>query len=333
MNQQMNNPVYDSHSKSQMGYDNENAIFRQRQSSYAMPTLFALVALSYAVNIPSLVVGVMAYIESHKTPTAQQPLTTVMPNSSTWSYTGATGPAYWMNLSPAYTTCGTGKKQSPINIDSSKTLLAAATDPDLRLSYFQDVGKLVQNDFSNKVTLSNDGYGIKITTLGLFMSYGTLWYQLDNLRFHTPSEHTINGIALPGEIQFHFQSTAQRTLILSVLVEEGGLASPTYLADVLAKIPTSSVGQVLLVSLDMTQMLTGVLFPNGGNTTYSVPYYTYSGSLTTPPCSEDVTWLVLQQTIKIAASDLFKLQSAEGQNARPVQAINDRVVRSKSGTV
>eukprot|EP00960_Hanusia_phi_P046810 758053-Hanusia_phi.AAC.3 len=77
------------------------------------------------------------------------------------------------------------------------------------------------------------------------------------------------------------------------------------------------------LSLALT-MLTGVLFPNGGNTTYSVPYYTYSGSLTTPPCSEDVN-----QTIKIAASDLFKLQSA-GQNARPVQAINDRVVRSKS---
>ncbi|EKX40429.1 hypothetical protein GUITHDRAFT_142746 [Guillardia theta CCMP2712] len=288
MNQQMNNTVYDSASKSQMGYDSDYANLRQRQSGYAMPILFALVALSYAVNIPSLVVGVMAYVESHKTPKTVQsqpiivtpcylepPQSFLTAMSSTWSYSGLTGPSYWMNLSPLYTTCGTGKKQSPINIDSSLTQAAAATDPDLRLSYFQnqDVGKLVQNDFSNKVTLTNDGYGIKITTLGLFMNYGSLWYQLVNLRFHTPSEHT---------------STAQRSLILSVLVEEGGLASPAYLADVLAKIPTSSVGQVLQVSLDMTQMLTGILFPNGGNTTTAVPYYTYSGSLTAPPCSEDV---------------------------------------------
>jgi carbonic anhydrase len=147
-----------------------------------------------------------------------------------------------------------------------------------------------------------------------FQTYGQV-YELLQFHFHQPSEHLISGKAAEMEAHFVHQNQATGDLVvLAVLMSEGEMSQA--LESIWQQIPRSDAqtSQVSDLTINALQLL-----PEN-----SRQYYRYQGSLTTPPCSEIVTWLVLKQPVSVSKAQLTRFFQAIGNNARPVQALNQR---------
>jgi carbonic anhydrase len=232
------------------------------------------------------------------------------PNSSgdhaTFSYNGDTGPGFWDEINSACATTSTSR-QSPININWAKVDRSlTALDTQLGEASF---------------TLTNPGYTIKATpaTSGTLVLNGTT-YTLLQFHFHTLSEHTIKGQHSVMELHAVFQDENSNLAVIGVLYRMGK-ANP-FLAKILrAGLPEKTTSDPVTVNnLNLADT-----FPDLSS------YYTYPGSLTTPPCSETVTWLVLKQQAQLSASQYKEFQKVLGNDFRPVQPRNGRLVRATPG--
>jgi len=216
-----------------------------------------------------------------------------------WSYSGDEGPQYW---SGCYVDCG-GEKQSPIDITGA---VAASELTDLETHYQ-----------SAPLELINNGHSIEFEyASGSVLTLDGLDYELLQLHFHTQSEHTLNGNYYPMEVHLVHKNEASGALaVVGIFFEEG--AENAFLQEFMNDLPESEgdhfSSDLMLNAQD--------LYPE------SKGYYTYSGSLTTPPCSEIVTWFVFSEPIKASGDQLAKLHSLIHDNYRPVQALNGREVR------
>jgi len=220
---------------------------------------------------------------------------------ATWSYSGATGPANWASLNTDYELCGVGLRQSPVDLTVTKK-----TDlPELKYSY-QDV----------ELSIENNGHTIEAH----YHSNGNISiddsrYDLLQFHFHSPSEHTEDNMSAAMEMHLvHINSNSQLAVI-GVLIDEGE-ENPDF-----EKIISNAPERIGLIELPGTEINAEDLLPENPS-----DYASYSGSLTTPPCSESVKWMVLDNRIEVSRDQIDRFLKIIGENARPVQFLNGREI-------
>ena len=221
-----------------------------------------------------------------------------------WSYDGEGGPANWGKLQPEFNLCAIGKRQSPIHIEDGATLLGPA-EP-IAFNYTGSNGTVVNNGHTIQVDVQGDN---SIVVRGVR-------YQLAQFHFHTPSEEQINGNRSAMVAHLVHKSDEGQLAVVAVLLEAG---NPNPLIDKVWTYMPLDAG-------DKVRMPRGLL-----NLNELLPadqrYYQFIGSLTTPPCSEGVLWMVLKQPVPIGRDQLRIFRQLYPNNARPVQPDNGRPVR------
>lgn len=219
-----------------------------------------------------------------------------------WEYEGPEGPAYWAELCVDFASCG-GEQQSPVNIAGStddNNLTAITRNYAATQAHIVNNGHTVQFNYDN---------GSEITLAGEK-------YQLLQFHFHTHSEHTLNGKVYPMEIHMvHRNEATGKLAVVGILVEEGD--ENLVLQPFMDKFPGTAGGKY-----DGTETFNAAdILPD------SEAYFTYAGSLTTPPCSEIVTWIVLEQPIQASAGQIHQIELLEHENNRPLQPLYGRTIR------
>ena len=220
-----------------------------------------------------------------------------------WNYErSAEGPSHWAELDPSFETCAKGGAQSPIDI--RKTVKANL--PELQFNYS-----------SVAPTLVNNGHTVQINLpAGQTLTVGNTTYQLLQFHFHTPSEEAINGKRTAMVGHFVHKDAEGGLGVIGVLFEPGK-TNAAY-APLFKHLPRYK-GETTTVS-DLSIDLAALLPSNKG-------YYNFAGSLTTPPCSEGVNWMVLKQPVRLGAEQIKAFRRLFNANARPIQALNNRVVQ------
>ncbi|NEU09571.1 carbonic anhydrase family protein [Flavihumibacter sp. R14] len=227
-----------------------------------------------------------------------------------WSYSEEGGPAGWAELSPVYALCGSGKSQSPVNILSD----AVKGSAEWRIDYKKTPLEIAHHEHVEE--LINNGHTIQVTPHeGSTITYSGKVYHLKQFHFHTPSEHTINGKHYPMEIHLVHEADDKSLAVIGVLVQEGKHNSNF---DQLIKYLPNAAGERKThdsVSIDVSMNIPEILSA-----------WHYIGSLTTPPCSENVQWLVLTNPVAMSMEQLSAFSSRLKNNNRPVQALNGRML-------
>jgi carbonic anhydrase len=217
-----------------------------------------------------------------------------------WGYEDDGGPREWAGLAPEFAICGEGKAQSPIDIrDATETALV-----DVEFHYGETANKIVNNGHTIQVDID----------AGNYIVYNGISYDLLQFHFHAPSEHTIAGDAAPMEIHFvHKDRNSNNLAVIGVLLNDGDSENEAY-APIIDHMPAEA-GAANAAGEDIA--LTALL-PEGRG------YYTYQGSLTTPPCSEVVRWLLLDTPVELSARQIAAYRALYDGNARPVQPLGER---------
>jgi carbonic anhydrase len=223
-------------------------------------------------------------------------------NAADWAYSGEHGPSNWGKLQRDYATCDTGKQQSPINVVETKKQKL----PPIEFQYRATPLRIVNDGHTVRVRFSN----------GSKMLIGKDRFTLQQMHFHIPGGDQIQGEEFAMAMHFLHKSSTGGLAAVVVLFREG--AEHTALAKLLANMPTHKSSEQLLakITTDATQFLP-----------VEHSYYSYAGSLTAPPCTEGVTWLVLKQPLTLSAEQLGRLRTFFPLNARPVQPRHARVVK------
>jgi carbonic anhydrase len=218
-----------------------------------------------------------------------------------WTYEGEHGPAHWGTLNPDYETCKLGKHQSPIDIRGAK----AASLPAIEFSYQASPLKIVDNGHTVQVTYAP----------GSFITVGDKRYELQQFHFHHPAEEKVNGKPYPLVAHLVHKNAEGKLAVVAVLLTEGK-ANP-FIESVWKYLPAEGKESAPEgVTVDVADLL-----PTERG------YYTFTGSLTTPPCSEDVTWFVLKKPAQVSKSEVAVFGKKYPHNARPVQPLNGRLVQ------
>lgn len=219
-----------------------------------------------------------------------------------WGYEGEEGPAHWGELNKDWELCRSGSAQSPINIDSD-----TAIDVDLVNIEF-DYGETTLNIFNN-------GHTIQVNVdKGSSITYNGIQYNLLQFHFHAPSEHERDGQQSDMEIHFvHQDANSDNLAVVAILMEAGGAENSAY-SDIFRNLPAEK-GEP--AQLDIMINLRDLL-PEGAK------FYTYQGSLTTPPCSETVRWLIQDTTVELSSDQISAFTDIYDGNARPVQNRGER---------
>jgi carbonic anhydrase len=218
-----------------------------------------------------------------------------------WGYEGADGPAKWGDLDAANRACSAGTEQSPIDIrETIKAQLGA-----LNITWAKNADTIVNNGHTIQVNIGESS----VLSVG-----GGRNYRLLQFHFHHPSEHLIDGKSFPMEVHFVHANAAGSLAVIGALMTAG--RANAVFNKIVSTMPEKEGPAV---------KADAAINPNGllpGTRTY----YRYSGSLTTPPCSETVDWLLLTDPIQVADGDIARFAKLYPMNARPVQKINRRFV-------
>jgi carbonic anhydrase len=221
-----------------------------------------------------------------------------------WSYEGAEGPAKWGELDAANKACGIGSQQSPIDIEATiKSRL-----PALKLAWSKTADTIVNNGHTIQLNFAE----------GSTLKLGNATYKLIQVHFHRPSEHQVGGKNFPMEAHFVHRADSGELAVVGVLMAEG--KRNAAFGKIVATMPAEEGPPV---------KADAGIHP-GGLLPAKLSYYRYPGSLTTPPCSEVVEWLVLTNPVQVAATDVASFAKLYPMNARPVQKDNRRYVLQSS---
>ena len=219
-----------------------------------------------------------------------------------WSYDAHEGPANWGDLSPNYATCKTGKHQSPVNIHGTTATKLA----DIQFSYQPTPLDVVNNGHTIQVNYAK----------GSMFSLAGKNYQLLQLHFHSPSEHTVDGNPYDMVAHLVHQAADGQLGVIGILMKIGN-ANPVI----------SSIWQHMPNRTD--EQTKADIKINAANLLPSKhSYYNYSGSLTTPPCSEGVNWMIMQTPIEVSAEQVAAFTNLFANSTRPIQAINERIIHA-----
>lgn len=218
-----------------------------------------------------------------------------------WSYEGKEGPAHWGELSKKYVDCQHGRNQSPVDFSAAEQTSG---------------GKLNHQYAPTPYTVVNNGHTIQAAPAqgGQTLQLGNRAFALKQFHFHTPSEHSFRGELFPMEVHFVHQDADDNLAVLGVVFQEG--AENPALTPLLAQPLKSGQTAQLASALDIRQMLPA-----------DTRHFRLSGSLTTPPCSEGVNWVVFKTPVTASKAQIAAMRAMIGQNNnRPVQPLNARVI-------
>lgn len=218
-----------------------------------------------------------------------------------WGYKGPEGPQYWEKLAPEFYLCGEGRSQSPINISTVKEDKFIGK---INFNYIKSQAKLFHSGHTIQLNLEDDNYLI----------FKGKKYTLQQLHFHVPSEHQIKGIKYDGEIHLIHEAEDKSILIVAVLIEEGLEKKGLGLEYIYKYLPTPDSPPINI------PFNPAILLPK------QTSYYFYEGSLTTPPCSEQVLWIVMSKPISFSSKQIDLLLSVLSFNNRPLQPLNKRTI-------
>src|SRR4249919_2261514 len=221
-------------------------------------------------------------------------------NASHWDYTGQRGPGHWASLDPKFSACA-GRNQSPIDLGH----FIEAELPPIRFAYKTGGHAFINNGHTVQVDYD----------VGSDISIDNIDFELKQFHFHAPSENLIDGKSFPIEAHFVHSDSQGNLAVVAVMFVQG--QSNPALEKLWTHMPVKPEDrQDLSPEVPAADLLPA-----------SRDYYRYEGSLTTPPCSEGVRWLVLKQPVSASAAQIQQLMKVLGHpNNRPVQPIGARVV-------
>lgn len=221
-----------------------------------------------------------------------------------WSYEGSSGPEHWGQLQADFSTCATGKRQSPIDIRDG---IAVDLEP-IAFDYKPSGFSVIDNGHTVQVNVAP---GNAIHILGRR-------YELVQFHFHRPSEERVNGRQFEMVVHLVHKDSEGRLAVVAVLLDRGSV-NPA-IQTVWANLPLEK-NELLPAQavLDLNQLL-----PE------SRLYYTYMGSLTTPPCTEGVLWMVLKSPVQASPQEINVFSRLYPMNARPVQPPQGRLIKESN---
>lgn len=264
------------------------------------------------ILLPIMVMSVMAGCGSNdqkdEAEANKEPATTVSAHPAHWSYEGETSPEHWAELDKLFTTCSTGKTQSPINILPEKVQDDESLSP-IKVEYAPSPVSIINNGHTIQVNLKNQDN--RITLEGKT-------YILQQFHFHLPSEHEVDGKHADMELHFVHKSEDETLAVLSVLITKG--SENVELKKLWSVLPSEESEQEVPVEgvFDMNQLLPTDLYS-----------FRYQGSLTTPPCTEGVQWIVLENPVQWSDEQIGKFEGIFPHDNRPVQALGSREIDSE----
>lgn len=226
------------------------------------------------------------------------------PHAAHWSYQGAHGPEGWGQMKAEFATCASGQRQSPIDIRDGIKVQLEPVQFDYRPSRFA----VLDNGHTVQVNLAG---GNSIDVMGRR-------YELMQFHFHRPSEERVNGRQFDMVAHLVHKSVDGRLAVIAVLLERGG-AHP-IVQSVWNNLPLEK-GEELRATplLDVNALL-----PTERG------YFTYMGSLTTPPCSEGVLWMVMKEPVTVSVEQIAIFSRLYPMNARPIQAVSGRLIKESN---
>jgi carbonic anhydrase len=215
-----------------------------------------------------------------------------------WGYSGAAGPENWHNF------CSIGEKQSPVDIVRP---ISSGELPEITFSYFEEPLTLFNENYTVKAGPFEDGH----------LTLGGVKYLLQEIHFHSPSEHLVDSLAYPLETHLVHTGESGEHMVLSVFIDEGE--------------PTRDFNP-LIASFEQFGLRKGydetLLIDPSDFIPQEAAYYTYEGSHTSPPCAQGVRWLILRDRFLLPGAQIERLRRVVGTNCRPVQPLNGRVVEA-----
>lgn len=248
----------------------------------------------------ALLAGVAACSSSGST-TSTTPSATAT-GAVSWSYSGATGPANWANLSTAYASCG-GQLQSPIDIVGERK----TSDPDPVLDYTAMRGEVLDTGHAMEMKPKPDDNAMVLRGKS---------YRLDQMHAHSPSENLLAGRQFPAEFHFVHKSADGAVAVFSVFAEAGPVNTAWQpFIEAVSKAKGRDEAAAVDIPIEWSAL------PPKPASVIQFP-----GSLTTPPCTEGVDWAVNQQTITLSQGQIDTLRAAYADNNRPVQPTNGRPI-------
>lgn len=219
-----------------------------------------------------------------------------------WDYGDSHGPSHWGDLSPEFAQCSMGHHQSPIDIRNPQK----AALPAIEFHYSPSPLHIIDNGHTIQVNYAP----------GSFMLVGEKKYVLRQFHFHWPSEEKINGRSFDMTLHLVHMDEDGKLAVVAILLNEG--EDNPLIRELWNYLPREKEKEELLekVHIDISRAL-----PSDRG------YYTFSGSLTTPPCTEDVTWFVLKHPVTVSAAEIKQFSQLYRNDARPTQPLYDRVVQ------
>ncbi len=221
-----------------------------------------------------------------------------------WSYEGESGPANWSKINVDWAKCGNGSRQSPIDIrDGMKVELEQ-----ISFDYHPSSFSVVDNGHTVQVGVSGGNY----------ITVQNRMFELQQFHFHRPSEERINGKAFEMVVHLVHRDAEGRLAVLALLLERG--APQATIQTVWNNLPLEKFETMQpTILLDPAEMLPA-----------RRDYYTYMGSLTSPPCSEGVLWLVMKQPVQASPAQMALFSRLYPLNARPIQPASGRIIKESN---
>jgi carbonic anhydrase len=237
------------------------------------------------------------------------------PADPVWHYEGADGPASWGTLSAKFAACGEGQSQSPVDIAApvpGTEALELKTDlmpGSLRIAHHEHVADGINN--GHTIQINYEG--------GDELTIGNDTYGLVQYHFHNQSEHTVKGKHFPMEMHLVHKAESGKLAVIGVFIEEG--AHNAAFDPIWNNLPDRKGVETHYpsVNVDVDELLPA-----------DRASYRYDGSLTTPPCSEGVRWIVMTTPIQLSAEQIKAFTAIIHDNNRPTQPLNGRPVLSEA---
>ena len=233
--------------------------------------------------------------------------TKTMPKPSSWDYAGDGSPQHWAELAPENKTCGVGTRQSPIDIRDTIKVDLEKINFDYHSSGFAvlDNGKTVQVNMASGNTLQVMGRS----------------FELQEFHFHRPSEERVNGRQYEMVMHLTHRDADGKLAVVALLIERGPDNKP--------QAAVQQVWNNLPLERAAPQMASGQIDPMQLLPT-DRSYFTYMGSTTTPPCAEDVLWMVMKHPVQLTSAQIAIFARLYPMNARPLQSGSGRMIKESN---
>jgi carbonic anhydrase len=221
-----------------------------------------------------------------------------------WSYQGELGPKAWGGIKADFITCANGTRQSPIDIRSG---IAVDLEP-IQFDYRASAFRVIDNGHTVQVNIDAGNF---------IVAQGRRW-ELVQFHFHRPGEERIDGKSFEMSLHLVHKDADGRLAVVGLLLERG-VAQPVV-QTVWNNLPLEKGDEVSTRAvLDLNHLLP----PDRG-------YYTYMGSLTTPPCTEGVLWMVMRQPVPVSPTQVEIFSRLYPMNARPIQQASGRMIKQSN---